>query len=263
MIVQVEFLSTPPCRGRPVKFDQLSVGHRVSIHAPVQGATVVSVDNLPIKFVSIHAPVQGATVRPTGRADFHLFLSTPPCRGRQCRRRRFPVAQSVSIHAPVQGATQQCGSGDMTTIVSIHAPVQGATTTRPVTASARAFLSTPPCRGRPVTLKPDAPILRFYPRPRAGGDIGERTLCLQQQRFYPRPRAGGDVLRRIGAPVTKSFLSTPPCRGRHLSIGKPVREADVSIHAPVQGATRQSANPSIIQFSFYPRPRAGGDFEGL
>ena len=80
---------------------------KVSIHAPVQGATFPKLDlsnsYLP---VSIHAPVQGAT-------NYYTALK---------------AKSEVSIHAPVQGAT---GPGTIhpanVSRVSIHAPVQGAT----------------------------------------------------------------------------------------------------------------------------------------
>ena len=84
--------------------------YRVSIHAPVKGATSFLFSFLDFKMVSIHAPVKGATGL-TGRGDF---------------RRR------VSIHAPVKGATKTdpalCGIMQ----VSIHAPVKGATENRKI-----------------------------------------------------------------------------------------------------------------------------------
>ena len=56
---------------------------RVSIHAPVKGATVNNDACADIRAVSIHAPVKGATVHArTGETSWH-----------------------VSIHAPVKGAT--------------------------------------------------------------------------------------------------------------------------------------------------------------
>ena len=57
---------------------------KVSIHAPVQGATKIAEVIKSTKEVSIHAPVQGATATSTNTVG---------------------AGYNVSIHAPVQGAT--------------------------------------------------------------------------------------------------------------------------------------------------------------
>ncbi|SUB68496.1 Uncharacterised protein [Porphyromonas endodontalis] len=56
---------------------------RVSIHAPLKGATDARVKNNPFSVVSIHAPLKGATLK----ACFKL------------------ISKIVSIHAPLKGAT--------------------------------------------------------------------------------------------------------------------------------------------------------------
>ncbi len=99
------FQSTRPCRARPAQPPALGVTSRVSIHAPVQGATLVRARLGAPSRVSIHAPVQGAT-------------------GIQ---RVCPPGAVVSIHAPVQGATEVVEAHAVICAVSIHAPVQGAT----------------------------------------------------------------------------------------------------------------------------------------
>ena len=58
---------------------------KVSIHAPVKGATSGFCGYNWMVDVSIHAPVKGATISATSR----------------------PVLLSVSIHAPVKGATDR------------------------------------------------------------------------------------------------------------------------------------------------------------
>jgi len=55
----------------------------ISIHAPVKGATGISLEPLVIAKISIHAPVKGATYQ---RAVYH-------------------ARRGISIHAPVKGAT--------------------------------------------------------------------------------------------------------------------------------------------------------------
>ena len=82
---QLQFQSTHPCGVRligefAVNFD------RVSIHAPVWGATPPTAATKLSKKVSIHAPVWGATDEPS----FGKLMSR------------------VSIHAPVWGATMTC-----------------------------------------------------------------------------------------------------------------------------------------------------------
>ena len=77
------FQSTPPRRGRPERCLPAVWQDKVSIHAPAQGATIVTVMLL------------------TGC----MFQSTPPRRGRQGGRRYDLQLQPVSIHAPAQEAT--------------------------------------------------------------------------------------------------------------------------------------------------------------
>jgi len=57
--------------------------------------------------------------------------------------------------------------------------------------------------------------------------------------FNPRPRAGGD-----------------------LQTGWPWRVVQVSIHAPVRGATQVFLVQAELLKRFNPRPRAGGDPRG-
>ena len=118
--------------------------------------------------VSIHAPVQGAT---------SVWRLPDP----------LPV---VSIHAPVQGATGTCRRDPRCSAVSIHAPVQGATHSLPRSRSRDMFLSTPPCRGRPVALRRPHRGASFYPRPRAGGDSGVMRSASQQEVSIHAPVQG-------------------------------------------------------------------------
>ncbi len=147
-----------------------------------------------------------------------LFQSTPPWRGRQSRR---------AMPLPDHG-----------------------------------FQSTPPWRGRRSSLRPSVVWWRtgFNPRPRGGGDTiicldthglaacfnprprggGDARLMASWQpvwSFNPRPRGGGDKRSLASVGRIPVFQSTPPWRGR-LS-NSPEREPliQVSIHAPVEGAT--------------------------
>ena len=77
--------------------------------------------------VSIHAPVQGATLIPPNRLIAFEFQSTLLCKERPIVRFAHTHTPEVSIHAPVQGATRLAAEKAMDCFVSIHAPVQGAT----------------------------------------------------------------------------------------------------------------------------------------
>ena len=116
-------------KGATTQADRGTRRGRVSIHAPVKGATrgpalmeirlcrfnprsregsdrKANRVNIQLARVSIHAPVKGATT--AFARDYHMD-------GR------------VSIHAPVKGATGAAGGRDYLLNVSIHAPVKGAT----------------------------------------------------------------------------------------------------------------------------------------
>ena len=87
--------------------------------------------------------------------------------------------------------------------------------------------------------------MSFYPRPRAGGDVSPDVAvqrALRSSCFYPRPRAGGDLASSCTFLLTTSFgfLSAPPCGGRlgQQAPSEADRQIEVSIRAPVRGATR-------------------------
>ena len=101
------------------------------------------------------------------------------------------------------------------TEVSIRAPVRGATPLPRSGHQGRTFQSAPPCGGRLTMLGVGPPGTSFNPRPRAGGDSWPRSPSGRGCRgFNPRPRAGGDAALRARP---------------HIH--------DVSIRAPVRGAT--------------------------
>ncbi len=108
-------------------------------------------------------------------------------------------------------------------------------------STATGFQSTPPCGGRRCI----------------------RCAVLRTRLFQSTPPCGGrqeivdQVLERVG------FQSTPPCGGRHAELPYHVLIVDVSIHAPVRGATCQKRPPAFSCLCFNPRPRAGGDLTWL
>jgi len=100
------FQSTHPCGVRPASLASFLASSRVSIHAPLRGATAGGGGRL---------------------ADWHKFQSTHPCGVRLCRREQGCVPHAVSIHAPLRGATVRKTRWYKTYEVSIHAPLRGAT----------------------------------------------------------------------------------------------------------------------------------------
>ncbi|QAA76696.1 MAG: hypothetical protein BIP78_0930 [Candidatus Bipolaricaulis sibiricus] len=61
-------------------------------------------------------------------------------------------------------------------------------------------------------------------------------------------------------PDRRGFQSTPPCGGRLPRLHSSISPTEVSIHAPVRGATSvMRSGRRWSRSSFNPRPRAGGD----
>ena len=119
-----------PVPGATSQYRYCCQSSSVSIHAPVPGSDVIVGKLLPIVVVSIHAPVPGATSE-------HGFL--------------VPFRQSrVSIHAPVPGATLGNWTGEFFEIM---------------------FQSTPPYRERRASWDEIVKAVWFQSTPRTGSDI--------------------------------------------------------------------------------------------
>ncbi len=210
---------------------------KVSIHAPVWGATTIRAGGEPRHHVSIHAPVWGATIAVVLRSRYSLFQSTRPCGARPAGKRCAMATRLFQSTRPC-GARRRCGDvprlqdcfnprarvgrdGGVAMchgykIVSIHAPVWGATGT----------VSGCP---RLCGVSIHAPVW------------GATQISA---RYF-----GGDAVS-IHAPVWGAtiavvlrsryslFQSTRPCGARHEpSISTLHHMLFVSIHAPVWGAT--------------------------
>ena len=167
----------------------------ISIHAPVKGATALSVIRLLPLSISIHAPVKGAT-----------YLYTV------CRKNGL-----ISIHAPVKGATRCVGSALSGHSISIHAPVKGATAAhrwstsgtrdfnprsregsdcslRAYPARAQKFQSTLPRRERLTRTveKGDEEVISIH-APAKGATSYKGYLIRTDYNFNPRSREGSDA----------------------------------------------------------------------
>ena len=123
------FQSTHPCGVRRKNLFEISLVCRISIHAPMWGATrILEYDGLA-DFISIHAPMWGATIKMENKVivwkyfnprthvgcdsqmalpntRFSLFQSTHPCGVRQHTQQAIEKIKKISIHAPMWGATK-------------------------------------------------------------------------------------------------------------------------------------------------------------
>ena len=142
--------------------------------------------------VSIHAPVQGATLSPGKPSVRQWFQSTPLCKGRQkCAASGQKVAAFQST--PLCKGRPAEMKLVPTTSVSIHAPVQGATSKIFSRKKLIKFQSTPLCKGRRVPSGCIGLQIRFNPRPCARGDDEVLETVQKFTSFNPRPCARGDA----------------------------------------------------------------------
>ncbi len=253
------FQSAPPCGGRRGRAAAQAHGHRVSIRAPVRGAT-------------------GGPRPHGGRRGFQ---SAPPCGGRPSsasppRRRR----ERFNPRPRAGGDSSRCARRRDARTVSIRAPVRGATRAARPSGALELFQSAPPCGGRLGSCSHALAWRCFNPRPRAGGDArGIDDAAHRRSVSIRAPVRGATAVAEL-ASVTDGFQSAPPCGGRPRAAARmrarPVRfnprpraggdaagarlvaAGAVSIRAPVRGATRRG-RPCAVGTSFNPRPRAGGD----
>ncbi len=253
--------------------------------------------------VSIHAPVRGATgvffMPPTARWGFNPHARAgrdlPPPHPRRQR--------AVSIHAPVRGATADGGQRDGLACVSIHAPVRGATIQDVHVEPVVRVSIHAPVRGataRSVTHPSDSAC--FNPRARAGRDYGpsktrsaasrfqstrpcgarqaNKPTSSDRSRFNPRARAGRDpfreMIQKLGLPfqstrpcgarqrytyiptIDVQFQSTRPCGARRISRRTPAVERLFQSTRPC-GARHTAAAIALGRTCFNPRARAGRD----
>ena len=184
---------------------------RISIHAPVKGATCetrpVPADEdhfnprsregsdsplqgvLRVNGISIHAPVKGATA---------ILFPT------------MALPRKISIHAPVKGATLPLLIDHMPSIISIHAPVKGATWwPGPGPCSPGNF--NPRSREGsdwPWWSTPRTPTY-FNPRSREGSDLPRPSSTPKGTYFNPRSREGSDRCWTAYVASSWVFQSTP------------------------------------------------------
>ena len=133
---------------------------------------------------------------------------------------------------------------------------------------------------RSQTFYPDDPYLGFNPRTPAGCDIVASVLLtpaavfqsthpcgvrhsrhgagtLRPSRFNPRTPAGCDFLTNAFSIQMLKFQSTHPCGVRHAIFQETDLRADVSIHAPLRGATARRARFGLLELVSIHAPLRG------
>ena len=118
---------------------------RISIHAPVKGATTVC--PLPHREICYFNPRtrEGCDVLKKPKQGRFKNFNPRTREGCDGDRAHHPADTVISIHAPVKGATAGAGTVPLVSGISIHAPVKGATVVVPVQpAAATRFQSTHP-----------------------------------------------------------------------------------------------------------------------
>jgi len=180
----------------------------------VQGATGIWVSRIIRTKVSIHAPVQGAT-ESTSPYDYAItFQSTPPCRGRRCRDRvggrrlRFNPRPRAGGDCPGGSCRGRLGAFQSTP------PCRGRPGSVAGKSAGTEFQSTPPCRGRPMCSKACDSGKRFQSTPPCRGRLILVPPHTGQFVFQSTPPCRGRPMRAGIRRCSVAFQSTPPCRGR-------------------------------------------------
>ena len=149
-------------------------------------------------------------------------------------------AVEVSIHAPLRGATEWSIAIKLIQKVSIHAPLRGATNPRSLYAYDIQVSIHAPLRGATPDDTPHRNHHRcFNPRTPAGCDPTIQRSDLAQTSFNPRTPAGCDT----------------------SGYGPSFSSYEVSIHAPLRGATLYSILLFPLYRRFNPRTPAGCDHQ--
>ena len=121
-----------------------------------------------------------------------------------------------------------------------------------------AFQSAPPRGDDDLVHLDERVMIISIHASRAKGDVRcyRRRYC--RSNFNPRPRAGGDDRPEPRLPILNDFNPCPRAGGDMLFVLSIVI-FQISIHAPVRGATFCLVRAADRRLYFNPRPRAGGD----
>jgi len=165
-----------PARGATLGEGLVQSSESVSIHAPARGATCLNSLAAILPLVSIHAPARGATRYYPGNKIYDQFQSTPPRGGRPCSVLDHVVDWCFNPRPRAGGDLRAYNNVQDLTRVSIHAPARGATDAIANCCCNMLFQSTPPRGGRLFFAAIIGTPVSFNPRPRAGGDTGNKRM---------------------------------------------------------------------------------------
>ena len=220
------------------------------------GATRLQATFPDIKFVSIHAPVWGATHYALLSISNLRFQSTHPCGVRLSQKWHGITLSSFNPRTRV-GCDVNELSNELSNDVSIHAPVWGATLSN-ISFSIHSSFN-PRTRVGCDHVVPSVPlsIIPFQSTHPCG--VRPHTYLKTNKLYLFQSTHPCGVRRWIFAAINPSrpFQSTHPC-GVRLIIKEILRLQEVSIHAPVWGATSE-CQYYLKNAGFNPRTRVGCD----
>ena len=191
--------------------------NRISIHAPLRGATcnylLLKIQNT----ISIHAPLRGATMQIIDALRaLHQFQSTLPCGERPLLMTRRPTMDKFQSTLPCGERPPKTACRLIIRTISIHAPLRGATVEQWIAS---------------------IPDSNFNPRSPAGSDMPPYITCYMWRHFNPRSPAGSDLGSNLKANQRQTISIHAPLRGATTVPSAVQGWRDISIHAPLRGAT--------------------------
>ena len=155
-------------------------------------------------------------------------------------RKMLPQLRAVRFQSthPARGATTPSTAVSRPRVISIHAPREGCDATPSQHPAAQSgFQSTHPARGA-TPHRPGGtaqPLISIH-APREGCDFFLTDILFHQNNFNPRtPRGVRRALQRRHGTVGWHFNPRTPRGVRLLKYYLPIREKEISIHAPREG----------------------------
>ena len=252
------FQSTLPCGERRISAFCVCLYALVSIHAPVWGATAVMLNCRGTWIVSIHAPVWGATFSLWYLIAFSSSFNPRSRVGSDVDAGKAIFGLAVSIHAPVWGATHTFQPLHMPNLFQSTLPCGERQNTQSVLIWRQWFQSTLPCGERRSFSKSSSMVIPFQSTLPCGERLVLHFVLHGTVSFNPRSRVGSDC--KIECLLEEYNVSIhAPVWGATGNIGARVGDKIVSIHAPVWGATVNWSSPIGGLFGFNPRSRVGSD----
>ena len=264
-----QFQSTLPCGERLVKCVSINTGldfnprspagsdaravdllphQRISIHAPLRGATTF--DKLPVfqAVISIHAPLRGATLSTFYPPAAVCYFNPRSPAGSDKGKRAGCIFRMISIHAPLRGATPDAIAFVTVSIFQSTLPCGERLGLSATLSNLFEFQSTLPCGERHLPNINPQRRRDFNPRSPAGSDNMSFSFRSIWPNFNPRSPAGSDP--QVFAMIQENRISIhAPLRGATCNYLLLKIQNTISIHAPLRGATMGNEfSPESLRF---------------